>query len=406
LDGSSSSGGPEYLYTWTNSAGQVIYSGNNPYVSVNQPGSYSLNVVNLDNGCEEDDLVEVTRDVTPPVANAGADQELNCVAPQVMLDGSSSSAGPEFTYEWQVAFLQEPYATATLVQTDQPGLYTLVVTNIDNGCTASDQVFVDLNTNRPTDATMAVDGPTCFGDQDGSIVVQEIIGGQSPFLYNVNGAGFVSQSAFPQLGAGVYEIVVQDATGCEYETVVTIPEGNDLVLDLGEDQYIDLGEDAGLQATINIDPSQVVQFQWGDNEFFDCLDCFEQQITPFQTVTFSGTLVDINGCTTTDRVTVYVDKTRNIFVPSAFSPNGDGINDRLMVFADQDVAVVKSFLVFNRWGETVFEVYNFQPNDPAYGWDGNFRSRPYNANVLVWYVEVEFIDGEVVLFKGDVTLMR
>ncbi len=406
LDGSASSGGPEYLYTWTNSAGQVIYSGNNPYVSVNQPGSYSLNVVNLDNGCEEDDLVEVTRDVTPPVADAGSDQELNCVAPQVTLDGSFSSAGPEYTYEWQVAFLQEPFATATLVQTDQPGLYTLVVTNVDNGCTASDQVFVDLNTNRPTDATLAVDGPTCFGDQDGSIVVQEIIGGQSPFLYNVNGAGFVSQSAFPQLGAGVYEIVIQDATGCEYLAEVTIPEGNDLVLDLGEDQYIDLGDDASLRATINIDPSQVVQFQWGDNEFFECLDCFEQQITPFETVTLSGSLVDINGCTTSDRVTVYVDKTRNIFVPSAFSPNGDGKNDRLMVFADQDVAVVKSFLVFNRWGETVFEVYNFQPNDPAYGWDGNFRARPYNANVFVWYVEVEFIDGEVVLFKGDVTLMR
>lgn len=406
LDGGASSTGDSYTYTWTNASGQIIYSGPNPFVSVNQPGAYSLSVLNTDNGCEQSDAVAVTQDITPPVAAAGADQELNCVSPQVTLNGSLSSAGPQFTYEWQVAFLQTPFATTTVVQTDQPGTYTLLVTNVNNGCTATDQVVVELNPDRPTDAALAVDGPTCFGDTDGSIVIQAVTGGQSPYLYNVNGAGFVSQSAFPQLGAGVYNIVIQDAIGCEYATEVFIPEGNDLMLDLGEDQYIDLGDDANLRATFNIDPSQVAQFQWGENDFFDCMDCLEHQISPLQTVTFTGSLVDLNGCSTTDRVTVYVDKTRNIFVPNAFSPDGDGINDRLLIFSDQDVSVVRSFLIFNRWGESVFEVYNFPTNDPAYGWDGTFRSRLYNANVFVWFAEVEFIDGEVVLFKGDVTLMR
>ena len=67
---------------------------------------------------------------------------------------------------------------------------------------------------------------------------------------------------------------------------------------------------------------------------------------------------------------------------------------------------IKSFLVFNRWGETVFERYNFQPNDPSLGWDGRFRGQMMNAAVFVYYLEVEFIDGETELFKGDVMLMR
>ncbi|HRF40788.1 MAG TPA: gliding motility-associated C-terminal domain-containing protein, partial [Saprospiraceae bacterium] len=93
-------------------------------------------------------------------------------------------------------------------------------------------------------------------------------------------------------------------------------------------------------------------------------------------------------------------------IPNAFSPNNDGTNDRLMVFAGEDVAYIRSFQVFNRWGESVFEVYNFPPNDPAYGWDGNHRAQLYNAAVFAYFAEVEFIDGSVKLFKGDVTLIK
>ncbi|TAK47027.1 MAG: T9SS type B sorting domain-containing protein [Saprospiraceae bacterium] len=88
-------------------------------------------------------------------------------------------------------------------------------------------------------------------------------------------------------------------------------------------------------------------------------------------------------------------------------PNGDGANDVFLIFAKPGtVKKIKSFLVFSRWGEAVFEYFNFQPNDPAYGWDGMYRGQPMKPAVFVWFAEVEFTDGGTELFEGDVTLVR
>jgi gliding motility-associated-like protein len=117
-------------------------------------------------------------------------------------------------------------------------------------------------------------------------------------------------------------------------------------------------------------------------------------------------VTDLFGCTAADGVTVLIDKRRPVFVPNVFSPNNDGLNDLFSVFAGPSVTVVKSFLVFNRWGETVYEYYDFEPNNPALGWDGRHRDKTLDPAVFTWFAEIEFIDGEVELFEGDVVLMR
>ena len=86
--------------------------------------------------------------------------------------------------------------------------------------------------------------------------------------------------------------------------------------------------------------------------------------------------------------------------------NNDGINDVIMIFGGQNVVEVQSFLIFNRWGEQVFEATNFQPDDPDFGWDGTFRGELLNPAVFVYYAEVEFTDGEKVMYKGSVTLIE
>jgi len=70
------------------------------------------------------------------------------------------------------------------------------------------------------------------------------------------------------------------------------------------------------------------------------------------------------------------------------------------------VVRIKSLLVFDRWGSLVFERYNFAPNDPVLGWDGMIRGSRGLPGVYVYYAEVEFVDGETILYKGDVTLMQ
>jgi gliding motility-associated-like protein len=103
---------------------------------------------------------------------------------------------------------------------------------------------------------------------------------------------------------------------------------------------------------------------------------------------------------------VFVQKTKPVYIPNVFSPNNDGVNDVFFIQAGNQVARVRSFLVYSRWGETVHQYYDFLPNDPAYGWDGTHRGKVLNPAVFVYHAEIEFIDGRVELFKGDITLVR
>ena len=87
--------------------------------------------------------------------------------------------------------------------------------------------------------------------------------------------------------------------------------------------------------------------------------------------------------------------------------NGDGDNDFFYVFAKTGtVKNIQTLQIYSRWGESVFQIYDIQPNDPAFGWDGKFRGVPMNPAVFAYYAIVEMTDGRVEVFKGDVTLVR
>lgn len=406
LNGSGSSAGADFAYLWTTAGGNIVSGSTTSAPVINRPGSYFLRVTNVRNGCVSTDSVAVTQDITAPVAIAGPDQEIDCLHPSVQITGTGSSAGSSFRYEWTLNGAPAVISNALALDILAPGTYTLRVINTENGCSASDVTVVTENPERPRDIQVVADDPTCFGDLDGSILLGAVTGGTPPFVFSVNGQPFRSQTFFPNLGAGAYNFVVQDATGCEYSIDVNLRQGNDLVLDLGPDQFIRIGQRAQIEAQYNIPEDEVASFQWNTPDSLECLTCLRIEVRPFYTTEYSATLVDDNGCRITERVTVFVANPREVFIPSAFSPNNDGINDRLMVFAGEDVEYVRSFLVFNRWGESVFEVYDFPPNDPAYGWDGNYRGRLFNSNVFAYFAEVQFIDGSVKLFKGDVTLMK
>jgi gliding motility-associated-like protein len=80
-----------------------------------------------------------------------------------------------------------------------------------------------------------------------------------------------------------------------------------------------------------------------------------------------------NGCGDSSIVNIEVDTRQTVFVPNAFSPNNDGTNDVFTVFGSVDVKEVKTFMVFDRWGELVHKSENFMPNSTSAGWDGTFR---------------------------------
>ena len=167
------------------------------------------------------------------------------------------------------------------------------------------------------------------------------------------------------------------------------------------------GELADIYPQITVDSASLVAFDWQTVADLPCPGCVVQlDLDLKESTQFFLSIKDENGCTAEDRLTIFINKERNIYVPNAFSPNGDGDNDFFYIFADQSVEEIKSFIVFNRWGESVFEVYGSQPNDPRWGWDGTYRGQPVNTAVYVWMAEVEFANGDVEIIKGDVVIMR
>ncbi|MCB0552822.1 MAG: gliding motility-associated C-terminal domain-containing protein, partial [Phaeodactylibacter sp.] len=216
---------------------------------------------------------------------------------------------------------------------------------------------------------------------------------------------FGGNGFYPNLGPGEYTIYVRDDYNCLYtQPGLIVAEPEELFILLPPDTTIRKGDSIAILAQANrVGP---VQFNWRPNYNISCTDCNPPSAYPEESVYYYVTARDGNGCTADDRILIYVDKFRGVYIPNAFSPNGDGANDVFYIFADESVAEIKSFLVFNRWGEAVFESYNFQPNNPIYGWDGIFRSEVLNPAVFAYMAEIEFKDGEVVLFKGDVTLAK
>ena len=140
-----------------------------------------------------------------------------------------------------------------------------------------------------------------------------------------------------------------------------------------------------------------------DSIFCDTCDEF----LPLYSFRYRVTVLDSNGCKATDERLVIVDKTRYVYIPNIFKPGSTGENSIFTIFGNErQIVNIKSFQVFDRWGELVFENFDFQPNDINAGWDGRVRGDNATPAVFVYYTEIEFIDGETILYKGDVTLFR
>lgn len=347
-----------------------------------------------------------------PAANAGVSQTLTCAMGTVSLSGAASTApgnGP-LTYAWTGPDGSPPLTDAdqAMIDVTLPGMYTLTVTSA-LGCTATDQVEVIADTETPVPA-VELNDISCFTNTDGTILVTGVTGGRPPYRYALNGGPAGNTTFFTQLDAGEYSLRVTDANGCFSELFLDIsrPDQLGVSIELPEGNEYTPGERVIARAEIS-GGTTISSIVWQPDSLNLAGEGQSNVITLIasQTQTISVTVTDENGCRASDQMTILVRRDESVYIPTGFTPNGDNTNDILFIGADPDeVRNIRSFLIFNRWGESVFENYNFQPNSPAQGWDGNHRNEPMNPAVFVYVAEVEMMDGTIVVYKGDVTLIR
>lgn len=417
LDGSDSDSGSNIIFEWTTVGGNILGGTTDNTVTVNTSGQYTLNLLNTSNGCSASQTVQVSDNTVLPLAEAGPPFTLTCDVNQAILQGSGSN-GSIYSYTWTTQggnILSGANSQSPVV--NQPGTYALLVTNTTTGCTQTDEVQIFVETNVPTDFDYVLANPTCK-DNDGLVTFGQVQGGFGPYTYSIDGGqNYSSAIDFAGIAPGTYDLFIQDANGCEFQQPLTVPQAPDPAITTDPSFNIQLGDEQELTAVLapGYPDSLIQHIVWTplDGLTFDSTggitiqDLLNPTAKPLKTTEYTVTIVSTDGCQATDRVLIRVDNRPHIYIPNVFHPSReDGDNDLFMIFADGDqIEKVDKLQVFDRWGDMVFTDKDFQPNDRSHGWNGMFKGTRMNPAVFVYYAEIRLIDGRVLLYKGDVTLV-
>lgn len=285
------------------------------------------------------------------------------------------------------------------------GTYRVTATDV-KGCQFSAQATVTQPA--PITATLEADINPC-AQESGRLILKQLSGGTGPFQYAPAGQALQVLERLPltlrNLPIGSSILRIQDANGCSVNLPFDIPALQPLSADLGPDITIASGDSAFIEPKFrNFTP---VKISWTPAVLPATSRPKFYILAPAQTTTFQIVAVDSNGCTATDALTIFVEQRNRVFVPNAFSPNGDNINDRLEFFAGPEIARFQFIRIYTRWGAQVFEVNDIVPGDPKGAWDGSVKGgEQAPAGLYIYQAATEGKDGKITRLNGDVMLMR
>lgn len=339
----------------------------------------------------------------PPI-EAGNGYAITCKKPIVELN---ATVPPNIQYVWLNPNGSGVNPTNGQYLVTGIGNYTLVAKSTLTGCISKDSTTIVANEPFIKDINTVVKNPPCEGAEVGGLRVVSIEGGSSPFEYYLNGnlinANDLSKNQVP----GDYTLLVRDRNGCEITRQFSIKPRVDWEAYLKRDTTIDWGQSAYLEGGFNTALSDVKYIKWLKQGFvFDTTFVLNQLVNPTRTTTYEIVGIDANGCQHSAKVIVSVIFDPKVYVPNIFSPNGDGKNDLFQLYANRFVKTIHRFDIYDRWGEWVYSQGKIDAQAAEFGWDGTFRGQPMNNAIFVWVAEVEYINGERVFLKGDITLIR
>ena len=245
---------------------------------------------------------------------------------------------------------------------------------------------------------LEVNGVLCPGASNGKVIVVGQ-GGRGDYTYYLKpGLHFNKSGYFEGLHEGNYVLIIKDSAGCQFDTTIFISPSNAINSNIIKQDLKCFG--AGFEAWAE------VQMQGGESPFTYAWSTEPVQTTArVEGLTFGYYFVDIvdaNGCELKD--TVYINPgpcCEEVFIPNAFSPNGDGVNDLFRVTTSAGIELIQ-FAVYNRWGNRVWSTNDFRS-----GWDGTFQGKDEDMNTYFYIFKYTCLtDKQQYTKKGDLLLMR
>jgi gliding motility-associated-like protein len=410
--GGNSSEGPDISYLWSTNDGSITSDMTSSTITADSPGIYELEVRNTSNGCVSIDAVTVTENYNAPVVSASVTEVLDCDTESVEIQGEADGGGDVLNIEWStVEGTIESGGNTTTPLVSAPGSYTMVVTNLDNGCVDSVSVIVLADDGIITGIEYSIMPIPCLDDGNvGSVSITSIAGGQAPFTYLWNDGQ--TDSSIENLDAGEYFVIILDSNGCSFDTsfIILQPEeflvDAQIVSDIENPSFFE-GDSVTISLSMISNVDAVESIIWsGTNIDGLCMNSTECHFQIYANTTVDVLVIDTNGCEARSMVDIEVVIPRVFFIPNVFTPNGDNQNDFFTVFGRENIINLAYLRIYDRWGETVFGAENIPPNIPELGWNGKLNNEDLLPGVYVYTIMIQYADGVEQLVRGDLTLLR
>ncbi|MBX2872372.1 MAG: gliding motility-associated C-terminal domain-containing protein [Saprospiraceae bacterium] len=390
-------GDPDLVYNWIPKEGLDNPASFNPLAGPLVSTSYSVLINTPDAICQLEQEVFVA--VSEPLEYELPEDQILC---EETFDLAVDAAS-DLRISWATdSLFQSLIGTSANLTVEPVGGQTYYLRLEDElGCVVEDEIFIDGQAIR---VNLGGEETVCIGDTAELFVdalgQEGLMISWSPVERIIGPANTASILVSPSEDSR-YEVSINNAAGCNLDTSLVVSIFNFIPpLDITSDRdTVREGESAQLMATEN----EGYIYQWEADPSLDVLDVSDPMASPSETTTYRLNIRDQNGCLNEAFITIVVFNPAClppfIYVPNAFTPNGDGRNDEFRVFGDPIDEL--ELIIYDRWGEKVFE--SSQKGD---GWDGTFRGKALAPDVYAYYVRVACFDGEEYITKGNVTLIR
>lgn len=374
-------GSAPFTYSWTTACTDAVCSGL-------CDGSYSVTVTDAW-AC----MATTDTSISEPTALLAFINAFTSASCTNTCDGTSTitalggTPGAGYSYSWNSTPAQNTVTADSLCV----GSYICFVTDA-NACVTSDTVIIASPTSMTlVTSTTATD---CY-DSTGTATVNPS-GGTPGYTYNWSTGNDTSITALG-LADGTYTVTVTDNNGCSQSqtAVVTTVPGPTVVATASDITIM-----AGNTASLFVSPTGA--YLWSPGATLNCDTCQSPVASPVETTTYCVIVTDTNNCVDSGCVTIEVEFPCDLTVPNAFSPNNDGKNDVLTLHGWDKCVTTFSMIIFNRWGEKIFESDN-----PSVSWDGfSGNDKNLNSAVFVYFIKATLISGEDIIRKGNVSVVK
>ncbi|MFN8309054.1 MAG: gliding motility-associated C-terminal domain-containing protein [Chitinophagales bacterium] len=378
-----------YSLAWSN--GGAAVQNNNLH-----GGSYTL-TVNDANNC----MIKATYQILQPPAllSSVAGNNPDCNGNATGFAVVSPAGGvPPYSYSWNTNPVQTGVMAIKLAGNTT---YRVMITD-GNGCTHSDSIALV----EPSKVSVGFfpTNVTCFSGNDGTLTVHAS-GGNPGYNYYLNGVYNGSDSVFQGLTAGNYVVVAEDINKCAGSALFQITQPSQIKAEAGKDIIARNNEPVQLHAS-GSSIYGIKAYNWNADAHLSCLACQDPIAIVDSTTDFVVGVTDSTNCVEFDTVRITVKKDFQYFIPTAFTPNGDGLND----YFEVNILGAKqiSTKIYNRWGEEVYANDNM-PNgvigQPCTScWDGKWRGKEAQMDSYTYQIEV-LLYGETEKRKISGTVM-